>query len=85
MTGVTAGRLGKMERLVWVARDLEALTAEGVVTGPSVIESARAAIHAAYHGRHDLAEALFAPIAAAAEVIASRDPAVRGASRRAGG
>ncbi len=78
VTAVTAGRLGKMERLVSVARDLEALAAEGVVTGPSVIESARAAIHAAYHGRHDLAEALFAPIAAAAEVIASRDPAVRG-------
>ncbi|MFO0763105.1 MAG: protein kinase [Byssovorax sp.] len=78
VTAVAAGRLGKMDRLVTVIHDLAALAARGVVTGPSVIESARAAIHAAYHGRHDLAEALFSPIAAAAEAIAARDPAVKG-------
>ncbi|MFT3775002.1 MAG: protein kinase [Minicystis sp.] len=78
VTAVTAGRLGNVDRLVEVAEELMALAAEGIVTGPSVIETARAAIHAAYHGRRSLADALFAPIAEAAEVIAARDPAVHG-------
>jgi tetratricopeptide (TPR) repeat protein len=78
VTAVTAGRLGDVERLVAVAGELMAIAAEGIVTGQSVIESARAAIHAAYHGRRDLADAIFAPLAGAAEALAARDPAVHG-------
>jgi tetratricopeptide (TPR) repeat protein len=78
VTAVTAGRLGHVERLASVAAALMELSAAGIVTGVSVVESARAAIHAAFHGRQDLADAIMAPIAAAAEAIAAEDPVVRG-------
>jgi tetratricopeptide (TPR) repeat protein len=78
VTAVAAGRLGKIDRLVAVAAALEALAMEGTVTGPSVIESSRVATHLAYHGKPELADALFAPIAAPAAALSANDPAVRG-------
>ena len=78
VTAVGAGRQGRLDRLIAVAAELQALAEEGIVTGPSVIESSRAATYLAYIGRQDLAAALFAPITAPAEALAARDPAVRG-------
>src|SRR6185369_3043649 len=49
VTAVTAGRQGKLDRLIEVATQLRTLAEEGTVTGPLVIESSHAALHLAYN------------------------------------